>query len=44
MQFVEERGDLVRWAEKKGPGGLVEYRQKKNARSIDGLETGLATE
>ena len=44
MQFVEERNDLVTWAEKKGPDGLVDYRNKKNARSIDGLETGLATE
>jgi hypothetical protein len=43
MQFIEERGELVSWATKKGPEGLVEYRNKKNARSIDGLETGLAT-
>lgn len=44
MQFVEERGELVKWAEKKGPEGLVEYRAKKNSRSIDGLETGLGSE
>lgn len=44
MQLVEERGDLVRWAEKKGQEGLVEYQRNKNARSIDGLATGLGSE
>jgi hypothetical protein len=39
--FVEHRQKLVRWAEKKGDEGLVEYRQKKNATSIDGAPTGL---
>jgi hypothetical protein len=41
MQLVEERGDLVTWAEKKGADGLIDYRAKKNATSIDGLSTGL---
>jgi hypothetical protein len=27
----------MRWAEQKGPDGLVEYRQQKNAQSLDGL-------
>jgi hypothetical protein len=44
MQLVEERGDLVTWSQKKGPQGLVDYRNRKNARSIDGLETGLASD
>jgi hypothetical protein len=37
MDLLEERQTLTEWAEKKGPEGLVEYRRKKNARSIDGL-------
>lgn len=31
------RDDLVRWAERKGPEGLAEYRERTNALSIDGL-------
>ena len=37
MEVVEQRDMLTKWAEKKGAEGLVEYRQKKNARSLDGL-------
>ena len=40
-EYQRERVDLVRYAEKKGPDGLEEYRQKKNRRSIDGLVTTL---
>ena len=36
-----ERPALARWAEAKGPEGLEAYRREKNARSIDGLPTGL---
>jgi hypothetical protein len=32
-----DRDTLVRWAEAKGDGQLVEYRARKNARSLDGL-------
>ena len=39
--FIAQRDQLVRWAERKGPEGLVRYRTEKNALSIDGLE-GLA--
>ena len=42
LEFREERPALVRWAEAKGEEGLVEYRRAKNARSLDGLATGLA--
>jgi hypothetical protein len=35
---------LRRWAEHKGDAGLEEYRRQKNARSVDGLPTGLADE
>ncbi len=39
--FVAERDTLKRWADAKGEAGLNVYRRKKNARSIDGLSTGL---
>jgi hypothetical protein len=41
---VGERETLHRWAEKKGDAGLEEYRRQKNARSLDGLPTGLTEE
>lgn len=37
MRFERERDQLDKWAAKKGPEELVEYRRKKNLRSIDGL-------
>jgi hypothetical protein len=37
MHSERDRDQLDRWAAKKGPEGLVEYRSKKNLRSIDGL-------
>jgi len=39
-----ERDTLMRWAEKKGPLGLLEYWREKNRVSIDGLATGLLEE
>ncbi len=36
-----ERDTLARWAEKKGPVGLLDYWREKNLASIDGLPTGL---
>ena len=41
MDFVSERDTLRKWAEQKGPEGLVAYRAEKNATSHDGLPTGL---
>lgn len=38
MSFEGERDALDKWAEKKGPDGLQEYRQLKNRVSIDGVE------
>ena len=32
---------LDRWAEAKGEEGLAAYQREKNARSMDGLPTGL---
>lgn len=40
FDFREDRPNLVRWAENKGPDGLETYRKEKNTRSIDGLPTG----
>ena len=42
FDYAGERETLRRWAEHKGDAGLEEYRRLKNARSIDGLPTGLA--
>jgi pyridoxamine 5'-phosphate oxidase-like protein len=37
LQYEGERDQLRKWAERRGPDGLVEYRAEKNATSIDGL-------
>ena len=37
LDFRGERTQLVEWAEKKGANGLLEYQQRANVRSIDGL-------
>ena len=37
MELAEERDVLTRWAEKKTPGQLADYRAEKNEVSIDGL-------
>jgi hypothetical protein len=37
MRYVEDRDQLVRWAENRGDAGLDSYRRRHNARSIDGL-------
>jgi hypothetical protein len=42
MEFVGERDNLTRWATGKGEAGLLEYRETRNAESIDGL-AGLPT-
>ena len=39
--YTGDRDTLVRWSDAKGPDGLAQYRQAKNARSLDGLR-GLA--
>ena len=39
--YAGERDQLTRWAEVKGEAALEEYRRHKNARSIDGLPTGM---
>jgi hypothetical protein len=39
--YEGDRDQLTTWAARRGPDGLVEYREEKNAVSIDGLP-GLA--
>jgi hypothetical protein len=39
MTFKKQRLQLTKWADKKGEQGLIEYRAKNNAKSIDGLAT-----
>ncbi|HZZ39224.1 MAG TPA: pyridoxamine 5'-phosphate oxidase family protein [Acidobacteriaceae bacterium] len=41
FSYVGERTNLEQWAVGKGEDGLGEYREKKNAVSIDGLPTGI---
>jgi len=41
FEYGGERDTLMRWAEKKGTLGLLEYWREKNQISIDGLATGL---
>lgn len=41
--FMGERPTLIQWANGKGEAGLVQYRNDKNTRSIDGLPTGLGS-
>jgi hypothetical protein len=36
-RYQSDRDTLIRWAESKGQDGLTDYRQAKNARSLDGL-------
>jgi hypothetical protein len=37
LKYEGERTQLRAWAQKKGPEGLKEYRERKNRYSIDGL-------
>ena len=39
--FVSQRKQMTEWAERKGPDGLSDYKAQKNARSLDGLPSGL---
>jgi hypothetical protein len=44
FDYKEERPTLRRWAETKGEDGLAAYRREKNVRSIDGFDTGVASQ
>jgi hypothetical protein len=38
MDHVADRDTLMKWADRKGAVGLIEYRAEKNAVSVDGLQ------
>ena len=40
-EFIEDRNQLIEWAEKKGDDGINLYWQEKNQTSIDGLPTKI---
>jgi predicted pyridoxine 5'-phosphate oxidase superfamily flavin-nucleotide-binding protein len=37
LRYEGDRDQLTTWADRRGPDGLVEYREEKNRASIDGL-------
>jgi Pyridoxamine 5'-phosphate oxidase len=37
LDFRADREAMEKWAEKKGPDGIVAYQKEKNRRSLDGL-------
>lgn len=39
--FIQERDELTRWCEKKGPAAIRQYQHEHNRTSIDGLRTAL---
>jgi hypothetical protein len=39
--FVGQRQDLTNWIAKKGPEGIAQYWEDRNAESLDGKPTGL---
>ena len=41
-EYTGERDHAFKWAEKKGPDGLEEYKKEKNMVSMDGLPTALS--
>lgn len=43
FDYVGERDEFDTWAERKGPDGIIAYRDEKNRASIDGFPTGLPT-
>ncbi len=44
LGYEGERDQLTTWADRRGPDGLVAYREEKNAVSIDGLPGLSATD
>ena len=44
MEYQGERDTMDRWAEAKGPDGIVDYWAEKNMVSMDGLPTGFRQE
>ena len=41
MDYLGEREELNKWADKKGEEGILKYWNERNRISLDGLETGI---
>jgi len=41
MQYIDQRNEMIQWAEKQGEEKVKEYQQLKNKLSLDGKPTGL---
>ena len=41
FDYAGDREDLKRWAEEKGEDGLRQFRKLRNAKSLDGRDTGI---
>lgn len=41
MELLRPRAAMEKWAGAKGEGGIRDYQEKENSKSIDGLPTGL---
>ena len=41
LEFKAERDMLTKWSDSKGPEGIYDYWQEKNAVSLDGKPTGI---
>jgi hypothetical protein len=41
MNFDHDRGMLEDWARQRGPDGISRYWRERNARTIDGADTGM---
>ncbi|WP_432560302.1 pyridoxamine 5'-phosphate oxidase family protein [Granulicoccus sp. GXG6511] len=39
--YAGQRDLMAKWADNKGPEGILDYQRKKNERSIDGFDAGL---
>lgn len=44
FDYVEDRSQLRRWAERKGDDGVEQYWRDRNAVSLDGRPTGIPTD
>ena len=41
MEYQQDREDMSKWAEKKGPQGIVDYWHDNNQVSLDGIESHI---
>ena len=41
FDYVSDRDNLTKWAEKKGKDGIKKYWEEKNQKSLDGYDTKI---